>query len=105
MKIKLLNKQWEIKELNAKELAELLTSDSSYNMGGCDYMGKKIGILDNLRDETKHETIIHEITHAIMYESSLNAHCKEDVREQYCEFVKFAYPIIEDVLKQIDKKA
>lgn len=73
-------------------------------MGGCDSMSKRILILKDLPNETKHETLIHELGHAIMYETSLNAHFSKEVKEQYCEFLRVAYPVVQDVLYQIIKK-
>jgi hypothetical protein len=105
MKIKLLNKQWKIKEIGALEMANTMQHNSVYHMGACEFMTKTIYILSGVSKESYEETLKHELTHAILYESSIQQHLTDDQQEQYCDFVKFAYPIIEDVLKQIEKKA
>lgn len=103
MKIKILGNTWEVREVTAKELSEFLSDDSAYNMGGCDSMNKRLLILKDLPQEIKRETLLHEIGHAIMYETSLNAHCSKETKEQYCEFLRVAYPIVQDVLMQVEK--
>lgn len=104
MKIKILGKTWEVKEVTAKEIGEVSATDKRYTMGACDMEDKRILILKDLREEVKQQTIIHELTHAILDESSINTHLTLEQQEQYCEFIKFAYPIINDALYQVVKK-
>ena len=94
MTITILNKQWELKELLPM---------SATVFGSCDIMYKNISIRQDLSDEAKQETLIHETAHAIIYETSIREYLTDEQQEQYCEFVKFAYPIIKDVLRQVNK--
>lgn len=101
-KIEILGKQWTVKELDALELSKTLQNESVYNLGACEYIGKTIYILNNLSKEQYKEVYTHELTHAILYESSLKQHLTDDQQEQYCEFMKFALPIISEILKESD---
>jgi Zn-dependent peptidase ImmA (M78 family) len=104
MKIKILNTTWEIKEVTALRLAEVMSSDKVLYLGVCDYMVNTIYLLKDMNNEQKRATLIHELTHAIQWETSLYQHFNEEQKEQYCDFVKFAFPIIENILNKIDSK-
>lgn len=105
MKTKILNKTWTIKESTTQEIGDVMISTSRYYAGACDYMTKTIHILKDLDPQIKRETLTHELGHAIMHEASLNEHLNDKQKEQYCEFLKFAYPIVHDVITQtINKK-
>jgi len=104
MKIKILGNTWEVREVTAKEIGDIMATDKRYTVGACDYHTKTIYILKDLKEEIKKETLIHEISHAILYTTSLNEHLTPEQQEQYCEFLRVAYPVVQDVLHQIVKK-
>jgi len=103
MTITILNKQWTVEEATLTEISDVVVTEKRWHTGACDSNRKRILILKDLSDEVKQEVLIHEITHAILLESSLKEYLSNDSQEQYCEFVKFAYPIIKDVLRQVNK--
>ncbi len=100
MTVTILNKKWEIIEATLTEISNVAVTEKRWNTGVCDCSQKRIMILKDLSDEAKQEVLIHEIVHAIQYETSLKEHLTDGAQEQYCEFVKFAYPIISEVLAQ-----
>ena len=104
MEIKILNTTWEIKEVTALRLSEVMSSDKVLYLGACDPMINTIFLLKDMNNEQKRATLIHELTHAIQWETSLQQHLSEEQKEQYCDFVKFAFPIIEKILNKIDSK-
>ena len=104
MKVKILNTTWNIEEVTATRLAEVMSSDKAFYLGACAYMTNTIYLLKDMNNEQKRGTLIHELTHAIQWETSLQQHLNEEQKEQYCDFVKFAFPIIENILNNIDSK-
>ncbi|EEO6565098.1 ImmA/IrrE family metallo-endopeptidase [Listeria monocytogenes] len=81
---------YEIKEVTAVDIA----GDKNY-LGACDYDNQTIEILESLPEARKRQVLIHELTHAILYEAGYPEHDEELVER----FSIVAYQVIEDLGK------
>ena len=55
------------------EFKELESTDGGVQLGWCDYAKSKLEINNhNVSEQKQKQTIIHELTHAIMHESGLD---------------------------------
>ncbi|EJL5221480.1 ImmA/IrrE family metallo-endopeptidase [Listeria monocytogenes] len=89
-KIKVGGIWYEIKEVTAVDIA----GDKNY-LGACDYDNQTIEILESLPETRKRQVLIHELTHAILYEAGYQEHDEELVER----FSIVAYQVIEDLGK------
>lgn len=99
--VKILGKTWKVKNATTKEMAEIGVSNTIYNMGLCSIIDKTIFLYEHLNKEQYEDILTHELTHAILYESSLQHHLSDEQQEQYCEFMKFARPIINEIVSKV----
>ncbi|EIM8287175.1 ImmA/IrrE family metallo-endopeptidase [Listeria monocytogenes] len=93
-KIKVGGIWYEIKEVPAVDIA----GDKNY-LGACDYENQIIEILGSLPETRKRQVLIHELTHAILYEAGYQEHDEELVER----FSIATYQVIEDLGKGEEK--
>lgn len=81
---------------------ELQMEDGNFHTGVTDFHKKEIYIADNLTNDTKRYTIIHEITHALI--DSYGFLQVEWTDEIVADFVANYLPNILDILNKMEKK-
>lgn len=83
---------WQIKLVNAD--SPILSGC----MGICVYAENIIYLNKDLPEDAFRETVLHELTHALLAESSFNHKCKEHFQDYYEIFVDCLSKTIDDVV-------
>ncbi|MFI3214404.1 MAG: hypothetical protein R3Y24_13840 [Eubacteriales bacterium] len=100
MKCNIFDSEYEILEEESPTLA--LMDSSGTRVGLCDYFDKKIWIKKDINEQEKKKTLLHELTHAFLYETQLSAKEKYSL-EEVCECVgRFGmkmFEIVEEYFK------
>ncbi len=74
-------------------------TDGTKCLGKCNFARNEIHVADNLNETIFIRTLLHEITHIVIYQFLLG---KENFsQEEICEFVASYYDLIKDILNEI----
>lgn len=83
MKFKIHDRTWRVTQDGDGENV-YIRDDGDSRLGLCCYLERRIYIHESLRRSDKRQTLMHELTHAMIYEYALPQEMGE---EQVCDFV------------------
>lgn len=84
MQIFIVNNVWNIMFINPND-TRLLRSDNVYSIGVCDNNTKTIYINNKLDGKLLDKVILHELTHAFIFESGI--YFDDETEEVICDFM------------------
>lgn len=104
MKFKMNNRTWEIKEVDAKWILDLLNEESpgsTYCFGATKYNLQTIFLNKEMPNETKKQTLYHELMHCYIWNYLSNQF--EYNEEQLCDISANSHDIIHKIVEDYFK--
>jgi hypothetical protein len=95
------NVEWEA--YLVPQASDGLLTDGKVNWGTTHFKSKKIYVDNSLDDEDIYEVLVHELTHAVLFETQVKEvkkYNEEDVCEMMGMYGKIIIDLAEEVLKQ-----